>query len=118
MENTISEAIKQAVIRLGGSKVVAGWIWPEKAVDVAAKLLCNCLDENRAEKLSPDQVMFILRKAKDAGYHEAMHFFCESIGYSRPLPIEPKDEKAELQKAFIESVKAHQALLAKLEALQ
>jgi hypothetical protein len=118
MDNTISEALKQAVIRLGGSKVVAGWIWPEKSVDVAAKLLCNCLDENRAEKLSPDQAMFILRKAKDAGYHDAMHFFCESIGYSHPLPIEPRDEKAELQKRFINAAEEMKNLMAKLGALQ
>lgn len=117
MENTLTEALKQAVIRLGGSKHVGGLLWPEKEVTQAARLLCNCLDDNRAEKLSPDQALLILRKAKEAGYHDAMNAICDMLGYSKPTPIEPQDQLAQLQKDFIAAQKAMTALVEKMGRL-
>lgn len=117
MEITLSEVLKQAVIRLGGSKHVGGLLWPEKQITQAARLLCNCLDDHRAEKLSPDQALLILKKANEAGYHDAMHSICDMLGYSKPTPIEPKDEKAQLQKDFIAHAKSMAVMLARMEKL-
>ena len=117
MEITPSEVLKQAVIRLGGSKHVGGLLWPEKETTQAARLLCNCLDDNRAEKLSPDQALLILKKANEAGYHDAMHTICDMLGYSKPTPIEPQDERAQLQKEFIAAKDVIVSLMGRMEKL-
>ena len=117
MEITLSEVLKQAVIRLGGSKHVGGLLWPEKEITHAARLLCNCLDDHRAEKLSPDQALLILKKANEAGYHDAMHAICDMVGYSRPIPIEPADERAQLQKDFIAAKEVMASLVERMEKL-
>ena len=115
MENTPNEALKQAVIALGGSKKVAPKIWPDKPIVNAAALLCNCLDDSRPEKLDFSQVLFVLRLARDAGYHGAIDFICDDLSYGRTTPIEPKDESAELMRQFIAATAAQAEIAARIE---
>lgn len=118
LPESMNDALIECVKAAGGSKVVGAKLWPEKQVDAAQRHLLNCLQEGRAEHLKPEQVLFILRMARDAGHHTGMHFLAEALGYSQPEPISPRDEVAELQRQFLEATRAMQQMAARMEALQ
>lgn len=101
-----------------GSKVVGPMLRPELELEKAQTWLLDCLSDTRSHKLSHDQVIFILRKAKEIGYHEGMAYFCGDVGYSMPTPIEPKDESADLMRQIQDSQKHIAAQMARLIALQ
>lgn len=103
--DSINSMLIECVKAAGGSKKVGPILWPEKTVTDAQKLLLSCLNEDRPEKLSPDQAFLIERMAKEAGSHSAINYRCRALGYSIPTPIEPEDNKAILMREFIESQK-------------
>lgn len=113
----IYEAIKHDCAALGGAKEVGHFLWPEMSPDDAAKKLANCLNINNKEKLSLDQWLLISKKAKDIGSHNSVFFISDELGYSRPIPIEPEDELAELQKQFIQATEAMGKMTARMEKL-
>jgi len=93
------------ITRVVGPKEAGLALFPKKQDPVAAaKYLQDNLNPNRDEKLDLEQVVQLLRLAKEAGCHFAMDYICSSAGYSRPEPIAPDDEKAELQRQFIKAV--------------
>lgn len=110
-------ALVGAVKALGGSKVVAAQIWPEKAPDAAQRLLLDCLNDDRPAHLTPDQVLFVLRLARQRGHHDAVAWLLADLGYAPPQPVEPRDEVAELQRQFIEASRAMQQLAGRIERL-
>jgi hypothetical protein len=112
--NSINSMLIECVKASGGSKVVGSLLWPEKSVSDAQKLLLACLNEDRPEKLSPDQAFFIEKLARDAGCHIAIEYRCKAHSYSIPQPIEPEDEKAKLMRDFIQAQKAMSQLADKL----
>ena len=111
----IYEALRTDVMASGGFKKVGSLLFPEKPADKAGELLSTCLNTARPEKLDPQQVTMIKKLAKGSGSFATVFFECDDIGLSHPTPIEPEDEKARLQRAYIESVKALSALASKLE---
>ena len=113
---TFNDALIECVKAAGGSKVVGAALFPEKPLDTAQRLLLACLNEDRPEKLSPDQALFIMRMAKNKGFH-GVNLPCDELGYSHPSPVEPKDEMAELQRQFIEASKHISAMAERIEKL-
>lgn len=113
----INGALIECVRACGGSKQVGPQLWPEKTPDAAQRLLLSSLNEDRPEKLSPEQLALVLRLAKAKGCHAGINALCDALGYSHPQPIEPKDEVAELQKQFIAATEAMQTLAARMEIL-
>lgn len=111
---SLSDALKEVIQSAGGTKVVANKLWPEKTPDSAHRTLLDCLNENRAEKLSPEQVLFLLRIGREVGCHAAVNYMTRESGYSDPQPIEPEDEKAKLMRDFITAQKAMSHLAEKL----
>jgi hypothetical protein len=101
--NSINSMLIECVKAAGGSKRVGPLLWPEKPVLDAQKLLLACLNEDRPEKLSPDQAFLIERLAKEAGSNVAIEYRCAAMSYSIPTPIEPEDERARLQRDFIKA---------------
>lgn len=99
----VSDALRAAVQALGGYKTVGAMLWPEKAADAAGRLLADCLNTAKPEKLSPDQLILLLRVARGAGVHDAATFIATEAGY-KVEPIEPENERAKLQREFIDSV--------------
>jgi len=97
----INEALREVVGALGGAKKVGALMWPEKTVEQAQALLLACLNTERKEHLTPEQTMFLLRRAREANCHVAMRFLCAQAGYADPVPVEPEDERAKLQREFI-----------------
>lgn len=112
-------AMSTCVAFLGGAKKVGVMLRPEyeEDPDKAARWLLACLNPARDEKLSWEQTFKIMRKAKDAGCHVAMHYIAQQTGYTEPQPIEPADEAAELKRQFIESVNQQRRLLDRLERI-
>jgi len=115
--NSINSMLIECVKASGGSKKVGEILWPEKSINEAQKLLLACLNEDRPEKLSPDQAFLIERLAKNAGCHIAIEYRCKTMSYSIPTPIEPEDERAALMREFISAQQSIAELAEKLNGI-
>jgi hypothetical protein len=105
LPESITDALIECVKVCGGSKVVGVALWPAKGVEGAQRQLLACLNPDRNEKLGPEEVMLILRLARERGFHGGMQYIAAALNYAAPIAIEPEDEKAALQREFIESTR-------------
>ena len=112
---SLADALRVVVQALGGTKAAGCRLWPEKTPESAHRTLLDCLNEARPEKLSPEQVLYLLAAGRKVGCHAAMNYLAREAGYSDPAPIEPEDQRARLQREFIEAQKAMQALAGRME---
>lgn len=94
--DTINAALIACVKACGGSKQVAHKLWPEKTMEAAQRHLLACLNEDKPERLSPEQLILLMRMGHERGFHGVMSYMAESIGYAEPQPVDPRDELAEL----------------------
>lgn len=92
----VNEALRELVNHLGGAKKVGRVLWPEKTIEQSQTLLLACLNTERKERLTPEQVMLLLRMGRDAGQHSAMQYICAEVGYSRPEPVNEQERIAAL----------------------
>ena len=113
-------ALSACVQALGGAKRVGVLLRPEYEddPDKAARWLLACLNPGRDEKLTWQQTFMVMRKAKDAGVHVAMGYITQALGYADPQPIEPEDERARLQREYIEAVKRMDTIQSRMNGLQ
>ncbi len=111
------DALRAAVQLLGGAKAVGARIWPDKTPDGAGRLLLDCLNPARAEKLDIGQVLLILRLARDAGHHAPMQWLAGEVGYDA-RPITKAEEADRLALVVEQSTKTLSSALAALERLQ
>lgn len=95
--------------------ILPGGLQPRSRLKRAPRWLLACLNPVRDEKLSWQQAFMVMRRAKDVGVHVAMAYIAQTVGYAEPQPIEPEDEKAALQREFIQAGKTMQALFARME---
>lgn len=116
--NSLNEALVECVRTCGGSKKVGPLLWPEKAPDAAQRTLLDCLNDDRPAHLTPDQAMLIFRLARDKGYHDAIDYVLESLGYAAAVPIEPKDEAGDLMRQVVETQRILAAQFERLSMLQ
>jgi hypothetical protein len=114
----INEALKTCVEALGGAKQVGPRLWPDKTLKSAQTLLLNALNENRPERLAPEQLLQIFRWARDAGCHAGMECMAQELGYAEPVPIDPVDQVADLQRRFISQVDQLAEIMAQINRLQ
>ena len=91
---------------------------PEIPADHAAQWVRDCLNAGRRERFSPSHVMWLLRAARAAGVHSAMHFIAGEAGYSMPAPVEAGDEVARLQREYIDATKALVKMAERIERLR
>lgn len=115
---SLNEALRDAVRACGGVKVVAGRLWPEKSPEAAARLLSDCLNEHRAERLCPDQLMLLARMARERGCHVVMQYLCAELSYAPPVPVEPETELAGLLREYLATRKAGDKLEQRIEKLR
>ena len=116
MDN-FTAALVECVKALGGSKQVGPQLWPEKTPDAAQRLLLDCMNDDRPAHLTPDQVMLVLRLARAKGCHTGFAFMASELGYAPPVPIDPRDEVAELQRKFIAATASMAELAERLQQL-
>lgn len=114
---SFNDALIECVKSAGGSKTVASILWPEKPIHQAQQLLLACLNIERPEKLNPEQALLIIKLAKDTGLHTGIEYICHTLSYTMPQPIQPDDEKAQLQREFIEAQKSFAALSKRMESV-
>ena len=112
---TLNDALNQCIDAAGGAKKVGALLWPEKAPESAHRSLLDCMNEDRPAKLSPEQVLFVLRLARAAGFHGGMNFIAADLGYGTPVPVEPQDELGEMMRSFRETVALQATLTARIE---
>jgi hypothetical protein len=114
----INDALRAAVKACNGTKAVAMKLWPEKPMTEAQSYLNDCLNPARNAKLSPEQVLLLLRWAKEAGCHDAINYICDEVGYGRPKPIEPEDELTRLLRRYLDAKAELGATEPKIEELR
>lgn len=114
---SLNDALVECVKACGGSKQVGARLWPEKSPDAAQRLLLDCLNTDRPAHLTPEQMMLVLRLARERGCHAGMRYIATDLGYSAPVPVDPKDELAELLRATLESNREQQRRAERIERL-
>lgn len=114
----LNDALRDVVARLGGAKCVGRLLWPEKSVEAAHSLLLACLNPARPEHLTPEQLLLLLCRGREAGCHSAMHFIADAAGYERAAPLNVEDESARIRAQFVASVKHLDTLTARLQEIE
>ncbi|MES1979744.1 MAG: hypothetical protein V4451_17020 [Pseudomonadota bacterium] len=112
---TLNQTLIDCVRAAGGSAIVGPKLWPEKLNETAQRNLLDCLNEERPAKLSPDQVLLVLRLAREKGYHGGVNYILQALGYAPTTPVEPKDEVADLMRTFQSSVALQADLVVRME---
>jgi hypothetical protein len=114
-----NDALSAVVHELGGWKKVGCILRPELSdkPDIAAQWLRDCLNGEKREHLYPEQVSLLLKLARQNDFHAAKHWMDAELGYEPSKPLNPRDEAAELQRMFVESVKVQKHVLERLEKL-
>lgn len=113
----IYDALNTDIMACGGKKVVGNALRPKLAVNAAGEWVANCLNRTRAEKFDAEDILFIKTLAKQAGSFATYFFEADQIGMTHALPIEPEDEKARLQREFINAVGALKSIETRLGKL-
>ncbi|MBS0427590.1 MAG: hypothetical protein JSR41_09925 [Proteobacteria bacterium] len=90
------DALAATIRELGGNKKVGHALWPDKKIDTAGRLLSDCCNAGRSERLSLSQVLFIMKLARDADVHILAEYLMGEAGYARPVPLNPEAEAARL----------------------
>lgn len=111
------DALRAAVQALGGTKKVGPMLWPDKGVDNSSRLLLDCINPGRNEKLELTQIMRIFALAKEAGCHGPYAWFSNEIGYD-VKPIARAEEVDRLTTVIEQSSKTLSAAIAALERVQ
>jgi hypothetical protein len=113
----IWQALRDCVSALGGAKVVGDKLRPEIGPEKSGRWLLDCLNPDKQDKLSVEQLLLILAEARKANCHVAAHYIAQVTGYAEPQPVEPEDERAALQRMFVESVRQQNEILKRFERL-
>jgi hypothetical protein len=113
----IEDAIDEVCRAAGGRKKVACELWPDKPARDAHNLLDACLNQERRERLTPSQLLFVARRGREVGCHALMTHFDHECGYeSRPVDREAQRDR--VVEVISESTKTLAAALATLERLK
>lgn len=75
------DALRSAIQSLGGTKKVGNLLWPDKTIENASRLLHDCINPNRPEKLDVSQVVFIFKSAKEVGCGSPFVWFANECGF-------------------------------------
>ena len=114
---SLYEALQAAVMGCGGYKKVGAELWPSLPVDRAGRDLSDCLNPDNARKLSLDELMSLLGRARREGIHTAAAFVMRDAGYADPVPVDPETEKERLQREFIRAAGVMEGLAKRITTL-
>lgn len=96
--DSIQDAIGAVVQSLGGKKKVAPKLWPHVKPETAYTRLAHCLSDEFPEKLSPEELLFLITEGRQAGCHAILMYLSQEGGYAPPAPIDPLDETDQLRR--------------------
>lgn len=109
------DALREDIQACGGAKVVAAKLWPEKTPDAAHRLLLDCLNELRPERLDPGRLRMLLKMAREKHSYAGINWLLRELAYDDARPVEPQDKREQLQRDFVQATKSLQALAAQIE---
>lgn len=119
---TLSDAVAALVHALkdergrSGLKIVGTMLWPSMPADAAGRKLAHCLDPERAEKLSFDELELLLRRAREQGVHDVAAWMGSALAYElRVVTVE--DQRDELMRQFTSAMRVADTLARRLEGL-
>lgn len=112
------DAAREAVKRLGGAKRVGPQIWPDKTPEGSSRYLHDCLNPARAERLSPSQLLLLMRLAREIGFHGLTAYLLQEAGYAPPVPLNPQTEAEMLVQHMDSLVERLGPLLGRLERVR
>lgn len=110
-------AIRAIVDRAGGPKAVGSRLWPSKNPAAAGQWLSDCLNQDRPAKLDPDELVTLLKIGREFEVHTLAHYLADESGYTRPTPISPEDERAKLERQYIEATKVLGRIVSRMERI-
>lgn len=96
-----NDALHSAVKGLGKIEAVARDLWPTKPS--GGRYLSDCLNPDRDAKLALEDVIALLRMAREKGIHWAMYQLCDEAGYTRP-EIAARPTKAQTMAARLQEL--------------
>lgn len=114
--DSFEDAAKEVINALGGPKEVGKRLWPAKTTDAARTRLLDCLNPDRLDKLDPREILAIARWGREVGCHSIIDYLTAEAGYTKPSPLAPEDEAAELQRRFVESAREMKNILSRLDS--
>ena len=117
-ETSLTDVLVACTKAAGGSKVVGARMFPDLLIEQAQRKLLDCLNDDRPHRLTPDQVLLVADMARAAGCHAFMEHCAARLHYQPPVPREPRDELAELQRSFVAAMAQLPQLAAQIQALQ
>ncbi|MEN8821966.1 MAG: hypothetical protein ABF271_12775 [Abyssibacter sp.] len=111
-----AEAATLHAIQASGKdpKQIAAALWPDKSVPAARTALLNALNENRAERLTADQHMFV---ANFCGQYDWLYYASHKCRHSRPHQLTPEAETARINQALQEKARELRGLLDAIDGL-
>lgn len=115
MNETIHEAIADDIKVLGGPKAAAAIFFIAKTPDRGADTMRAWCNPSRAEEPSADELFLLIDKARQrAGYSEVARYMEHRLNCGIEF-LSPEDERARLQREFVEAVATVQSLAKRLE---
>ncbi len=112
--DSLNDAIRDTVRALG-VKEIARELWPAKGADAAARYLNDCLNPDREQKLSGEEILHIARRGREAGIYTITAFFCAATGFAPPVAIDPEDERAALHREYLKGIQELKRIADRLE---
>lgn len=100
---SFAEALRTAVMALGGFKKAGVLLWPELAADRAGRDLSDCLQDGATRKLSLEQIELLISRARAVNCHAPMVYLSDKNNYAPPAVVDPETSVQRLQREFIES---------------
>lgn len=113
----MEDALAAVIDQCGGRKKFASEMFPDKPLRDAHNLLDAMLNPERREKFSPEQVLYVAKRGREVGCHAVMLYQAREAGYADPVPIDPADREAELQRQFIDAVSVLQGLQKQMQGI-
>lgn len=106
----VYDVLRAAIQAAGGTKTVAGKLWPHKPINEAQRELLDALNRERPRKLDAEEIIAVLRMAGEAGFHAAKHWIDHAIGYQPTQPLDPIVERDRLAEALERAAQTFEAL--------
>jgi hypothetical protein len=98
------DALTADIAQLGGPMKVGKKLRIEMDQKEARNWLLNCLNPNHAQNLTQAQIALIVSWARQVGSTHYAEYWATSNNMTKPIKIQPEDEKARLQREFIRAV--------------
>lgn len=111
------DALKSAVQAMGGAKAVAVRLWPHKPMEQARKELLDALNRDNPRKLDVEEVVALLRMARETGFHQAKHWFDVELGYEPSEPSSPSVQRDRLADELARAADTFAALTKAVERI-